>query len=172
MHGVHASSTAAKITVTGVPAHAGATAAVLRAVADQNVRPGLVTQNPAGARTAIAFTVPRPAAPVVLATLHTARPRIGFHRVHLEDDIAVITLTGAGLRSDPSVPATFCEALSRGGVRLEIVSIESTRISATCGEHELDTAVRALCEVFEVGAPAQASPPPTRRLSRSTIRGG
>ena len=157
MHGVHASSTAAKITVTGVPGHAGATAAVFRVIAEEDVDLGLVSQNPAGA---VAFTVARSAGPVVLGTLRAARARIGFHHVYLEDDVAVITLTGAGLRSDPVVPATFCEVLARTGVRLELVSLESGQISVACGQHEVDSAVRALCEVFEVGATAQAPPLP------------
>jgi len=161
VHGVHASPTVAMITVTGVPDHAGATAAVFRIVAEQDVNLGLVSQNPTGAptgRTTIAFTVARPAGPVVLGALRAARARIGFHGVHLDDDVAVITLTGAGLRSDPAVPATFCEVLARRGVRMEIVSIEGGQISAACGQHELENAVRALCEVFEVGAPSSSTP--------------
>jgi len=163
VHGVHASSTAAKITVTGVPDHAGATAAVFRVIAEQEVNVGLVSQNPTGAptgRTAIAFTVARTAGPAVLGALRAARVRIGFHRVDLDDDVAVITLTGAGLRSDPAIPATFCEVLARRGIRMEIVSIENSRISVTCGDHELETAVRALCEAFEVGATARPWPAP------------
>jgi aspartate kinase len=164
VHGVHASLTAAKITVTGVPDHTAVTAAVLRIIAEQDVIPGMVSQNPTGAppgRTAIVFTVARSAGPVVLGALRTARARIGFDRVDLEDGVAVITLTGAGLRADPVVPATFCEVLAREGVRMEIVSFESGQISVTCGRHEVETAVRALREVFEVGATTQAPPPAT-----------
>lgn len=169
MHGVHASVTAAKITVTGVPDRAGATAAVFRLIAEQDVTPGMVSQNPAGApagRTAIALTVPSPAGPAVLAALGAARARIGFHRVDLEADVAVVTLTGAGLRSDPTIPATFCEVLARRGIRMEIVSIENSRISVACGKHDLETAVRALCEAFEVGAGTQAPALTTPRVGR------
>jgi aspartate kinase len=160
VHGVHASLTAAKITVTGMPDHAAATAAVFRIIAEQDVIPGMVSQNPTGAptgRTAIAFTVARSAGPVVLGALRTARARIGFDRVDLEDGVAVITLTGAGLRADPVVPATFCEVLAREGVRMEIVSFESGQISVTCGRHELETAVRALREVFELAVQAHST---------------
>jgi aspartate kinase len=162
VHGVHASLTAARITVTGVPDHAGATAAVFRVIAELEVTLGLVSQNPAGAptgRTAIAFTVARSAGPVVLGALRAVRARIGFHRACLEDDVAVVTLTGAGLRSDPVIPATFCEVLARRGVRMETVSIENSQISVACGKHELETAVRALCEAFEVGASCQVGRP-------------
>lgn len=158
MHGVRAAPTAAKVTVTGVPGHAGATAAVFRALAEHDVDPGLVSRNPAGTpagRTTIAFTVARSAGRVVLDALRAARARIGFHGVCLEDDVAVLTLTGAGLRSDPVVLATFCEVLARRGVRMETVSVESGRISVACGEHEAEAAVRALREAFEVGAPAR-----------------
>ncbi|TDV49748.1 hypothetical protein CLV71_10787 [Actinophytocola oryzae] len=145
---MHASSTAAKITVTGVPDHA--TAAVLRVVAEQGVVPGMVSRNPAGP-VAVAFTVDRSAGPVVLAALGAARDRIGFRTVDLDDNVAVVMLTGAGLRADPVVPATFCEVLAREGVRLGLVSFDNARISATCGGHEAEATVRALREVFEVG---------------------
>ena len=144
VHGVHASLTSVKITVTGVPDGA----AIFRVIADQGIVPGLVS----GARTAIAFTVARSAGPVVLAALRAARARIGFDRVDLDDRVAVITVTGAGLRTDPVIPATFCEVLTREGVRLELVSFEGSRMSVACGRGRLEAAARALCEVFEVGA--------------------
>ena len=167
VHGVHTSSTVAKITVTGVPDHAQATAAVFRLVAEQEVGVGLVSRNPAGAppgRTVIAFTVAGPAGPAVVDALHTARARIVFHGVALDDDVAVITLTGAGLRTDPVIPATFCEVLARRKIRMELVSIENSRLSVVCGKHELETAVRALCEAFEVGA-TTGTPVPTTRCA-------
>jgi aspartate kinase len=155
VHGVHASLTAATITVTGVPGHAGATAAVFRVVAEQEVRPGLVSRHPAGpptGATTIAFTLAGTAARAVLGALGAARDRIGFQRVDLEHDVAVVTLTGAGLRCDPVIPATFCEVLAHRGIRLGLVFVENSRLSVACGGHQLETAVRALCEAFEVGA--------------------
>lgn len=154
MHGVRTALTEAKVTVTGVPNHPGTTAALFKIVAELDINLGLVTQNPARApagRTDIAFTLAKPDGPATLATLRGARARIGFHDVVLDSRVAVITLTGAGMRSDPAIAATFCEALARTGIHLEIVSIESNRISVVCEETSLDTAVHALCEVFEVG---------------------
>ena len=150
VHGVHTSPPAAKITVVGVP-HAAASAAVFRIVAEQKVEPGLMSQHPADGAT-IAITVPRSSGPPVLTALRAVRTRIGFQRVDLEDDVVVLTLTGAGLRTDPTVPATFCEVLARGGVRLGLVTIENGRISVVCGSFEVEVAVRTLCEAFEVGA--------------------
>jgi aspartokinase len=150
VHGVHTSPPAAKITVVGVP-HAAASAAVFRIVAEQKVEPGLMSQHPADAAT-IAIAVPRSSGPPVLTALRAARTRIGFQRVDLEDDVVVLTLTGAGLRTDPTVPATFCEVLVRGGVRLGLVTIENGRISVVCGSFEVEFAVRTLCEALELGA--------------------
>ena len=55
------------------------------------------------------------------------------------------------MRSHPGVTATFCEALAEAGVNIDIISTSEIRISVLVRDVELDTAVRALHNAFDLG---------------------
>lgn len=53
--------------------------------------------------------------------------------------------------------ATFCEALADAGVNIELISTSEIRISVLCQDTELETAVRALHEAFNLGSVEEAT---------------
>ena len=67
------------------------------------------------------------------------------------DHVGKVSLIGAGMRSHPGVTATFCEALATAGVNIDIISTSEIRISVLVRDVELDSAVRALHEAFDLG---------------------
>jgi aspartate kinase len=60
------------------------------------------------------------------------------------------------MRSHPGVTATFCEALARAGVNIEIISTSEIRISVVCRDADLDKAVHALHDAFDLGSNEEA----------------
>ncbi|HWE91355.1 MAG TPA: aspartate kinase [Pseudonocardiaceae bacterium] len=144
----------AKVTVTAVPDHPGEAAKLFRVVADAEIDIDMVVQNVSQAatgRTDITFTLPKTDGPRAVAALERSKPEIGFDQVLYDDHIGKVSLVGAGMRSHPGVTASFCEALSRAGVNIEIISTSEIRISVVCRDTELDDAVRALHETFDLG---------------------
>ncbi|GAA2832956.1 aspartate kinase [Crossiella cryophila] len=149
----------AKITVTGVPDHPGVAARIFRVVADAELDIDMVVQNVSRAvsgRTDITFTLPRTGGPVAVAALDKAKPEIGFESVAYDEHVGKVSLIGAGMRSHPGVTATFCEALAKVGVNIEIISTSEIRISVICRDTQLDDAVRALHEAFDLGGDEEA----------------
>ena len=67
-----------------------------------------------------------------------------------------MSLVGAGMRSHPGVTATFCEALAESGVNIEIINTSEIRISVLIRDAQLDDAVRAIHEAFELGGDEEA----------------
>ena len=61
------------------------------------------------------------------------------------------TLARELMRSHPGVTATFCEALARVGVNIDLMSTSEIRISVLVKDTELDKAVGALHEAFNLG---------------------
>ena len=84
--------------------------------------------------------------------LETIRERVGFESVQFDDQIGKLSLVGAGMRSHPGVTATFCEALADAGVNIEMISTSEIRISALVRDVDLDKAVKALHDAFELGS--------------------
>jgi aspartate kinase len=144
----------AKITVVGVPDQPGQAARLLRTVADAEINIDMVVQNvsaAATARTDISFTLPKSDGATAMAALQKAQSSIGFDRLIFDEHIGKVSVVGAGMRSHPGVIAKFCEALAGAGVNIEIISTSEIRISVVCRDTDLDAAVRAVHEVFDLG---------------------
>ena len=60
------------------------------------------------------------------------------------------------MRSHPGVTATFCEALAKAGVNIDIITTSEIRISVLVRDVELDEAVRALHDAFDLGSDEEA----------------
>jgi aspartate kinase len=145
----------AKVIVTDVPNRAGVTSRILRVLADAQVELDMVVHNESPLSpgyTTLTLTLPKDEGPAAVAALHTCQAELGFGQVRYDDHIGKVSLIGAGVRSHPSVTATFCEALSAAGTTIEAIAISDTRISVICDDTELDSAVRALHDAFGLGA--------------------
>ena len=73
-----------------------------------------------------------------------------------DPEVGKVSLVGAGMRNHPGVTATFCEALSNAGVNIETMNTSEIRISVICRADQLDGAVRALHDAFELGGEEEA----------------
>jgi len=149
----------AKITVMGVPDTPGMAARIFRTVADAEINIDMVLQNishESVGTTDITFTLPRTDGPRAVAALEAAKGGIGFDEVVYDPEVGKVSLVGAGMRNHPGVTATFCEALSNAGVNIETMNTSEIRISVICRADQLDGAVRALHDAFELGGEEEA----------------
>ena len=149
----------AKITVTGVPDHTGAAARIFRVIANAEIDIDMVLQNVSSSvsgRTDITFTLSKANGPKAVRELEKIREEIGFELVLYDDHVGKVSLVGAGMRSHPGVTATFCEALAAAGVNIEIINTSEIRISVLIRDTQLDDAVRAIHEAFELGGDEEA----------------
>ncbi len=149
----------AKITVTGVPDHAGAAARIFRVIADAEIDIDMVLQNVSSTvsgRTDITFTLSKANGAAGVKELEKVKAEIGFESVLYDDHVGKVSLVGAGMRSHPGVTATFCEALANAGVNIEIINTSEIRISVLIRDAQLDDAVRAIHDAFELGGDEEA----------------
>ncbi len=149
----------AKITILGIPDVAGQAAQVFRAVADAEINIDMVLQNVSSIddnRTDITFTCPREDGPRALELLKKLQVEGDWQDVLYDDHVGKVSLVGAGMKSHPGVTATFCEALAEADVNIELISTSEIRISVLIRDTDLDTAVRALHEAFQLGGEEEA----------------
>ncbi|AIJ26761.1 aspartate kinase [Amycolatopsis methanolica] len=148
----------AKVTVTGVPDHAGAAGRIFRVIADAEIDIDMVLQNVSNTagRTDITFTLSKANGPKAVAELEKLKGELEFDSVLYDDQVGKVSLVGAGMRSHPGVTATFCEALAKVGVNIEIINTSEIRISVLIRDAQLDDAVRAIHEAFELGGDEEA----------------
>ncbi|MEU5871606.1 aspartate kinase [Glycomyces sp. NPDC047369] len=144
----------AKITVTRVPDKPGAAASIFQVIADAEIDIDMIVQNVSTAgngHTDISFTLPKESGPKATEALKKHQGAIGFEKLIYDENIGKVSLIGAGMRSHPGVTANFCQALADAGVNIEIISTSEIRISVVCRDTDLDAAVRAVHDKFELG---------------------
>ena len=143
----------AKVTVTHVPDRPGIAARLFRALADHDVNVDMIVQNVSERGTTdISFTTPKESLAVALEVAEGLLPEIGAHAVAADADVARVSLIGAGMKTNPGVAATMFETLATTGVNIEMISTSAIRLSCVVRAGEVEQAVQALHEVFELSA--------------------
>ncbi|GHH69364.1 aspartokinase [Streptomyces sulfonofaciens] len=149
--GVAHDTSEAKVTVVGVPDKPGEAASIFRAIADAQINIDMIVQNVSAASTGltdISFTLPKTDGRKVVDALEKIKSTVGFDSLRYDDQIAKISLVGAGMKTNPGVTAAFFEALSDAGVNIELISTSEIRISVVTRADDVNEAVRAVHSAF------------------------
>ena len=145
----------ARITVVGVPDRVGEAARVFAAVADAGINIDMVVQNVSAAATGltdISFTLPKTEGQLAMTTLARIQGDVGYDQLLYDDQIAKVSLIGAGMKSHPGVTAKFFRALAEANVNIEMISTSEIRISVILDEPDVHRAVQAVHTAFDLDA--------------------
>jgi aspartate kinase len=155
--GVAHDTSEAKLTIQDVPDKVGVASRVFSALADANINVDMIVQNVSqeGA-TDISMTVPRGEADKATSVLEPLSKEIGAGDVVVDTDIAKVALVGAGMKTHPGVASKMFAALSDAGVNIEMISTSTIRVSVVVRDDEVENAVRAVHEAFDLGSESVA----------------
>jgi aspartate kinase len=155
--GVAHDTSEAKLTIQDVPDKVGVASRVFSALADANINVDMIVQNVSqeGA-TDISMTVPRGEADKATSVLEPLSKEIGAGNVVVDTDIAKVALVGAGMKTHPGVASKMFAALSDAGVNIEMISTSTIRVSVVVRDDEVENAVRAVHEAFDLGSESVA----------------
>jgi aspartate kinase len=153
--GIAHDTSEAKVTIVGVPDRPGVAARVFRPLADDGINIDMIVQNVSDhGRTDISFTLPkddlRRAHPLLEATARLVEAQ----GIRTDEDVAKVSLIGAGMKSNPGVAADMFDALAEAGVNMNIISTSSIRISCIVRATEVAAAVRAIHDKFQLSQEA------------------
>ena len=139
----------AKVTVIGVPDRPGVAARLFGALADANVNVDMIIQNVSEqARTDISFTVSRDDLEKVRQVAGEIGDAVGAAGVHSDDEIAKISLIGAGMRTHPGIAAGMFQTLADNDINIEMISTSPIKISCVVRQKDGEKAVRNLHDYF------------------------
>jgi len=131
----------------------GVAARVFRPLADAGVNIDMIVQNVSEhGHATISFTMPKTDLAVAEPILQSTAQELGAQRVETDPEIAKVSLIGAGMKSHPGVAADMFDALAENGINLEIISTSSIRVSCVVRASEVERAVQAIHDRFELGA--------------------
>jgi aspartate kinase len=148
-----------KVTVHGVPDEPGIAARVFRRLAEQNVNVDMIVQNvSAEGVTDISFTMPKEDLEVGSRLADELAAQIGAAGVDTDERIARVSLVGAGMKSNPGVAARMFEVLAENSINIEMISTSAIRISCVVALDDMERAVVALHDAFDLGAVPRPDP--------------
>ena len=81
---------------------------------------------------------------------------IGFSQVLYDDHIGKVSLVGAGMKSHPGCDRDLLRGAREAGINIDLISTSEIRISVLIDDTQLDDAVRALHEAFDLGGDEEA----------------
>ncbi|MBU4241535.1 MAG: aspartate kinase [Actinobacteria bacterium] len=139
----------AKVTVLGVPDQPGVAAQLFGMLADADANVDMIIQNVSEqARTDISFTVAKDDLERVKKVTDEVVSSVGAQGCTFDDDIAKVSLVGAGMRSHPGVAAGMFKTLADNHINIGMISTSPIKISCVVSRSDGEKAVRALHQHF------------------------
>jgi aspartate kinase len=158
--GVVTDASEAKLTVLGVPDRPGISATLFEPLADSNVNVDMIVQNTSTEGTTdISFTVPSAdlkVAEEIVSRVATEMSAVGVTR---DDEIAKVSLVGAGMKTSPGIAARMFRCLADANVNIQMISTSTIRISVVIAASDLETAARSLHTEFGLDSGESYSAP-------------
>jgi aspartate kinase len=152
--GIAHDTSEAEVTILGVPDRPGIAARVFRTLADVGMNVDMIVQNvSAEGHTDISFTLPRTEMRRAVAALEPLAAEIEARGLAYDPEIAKISLVGAGMRTHPGVAADMFDALAAAGINIGIISTSAVRISCVVPAAQVERAVQAVHECFQLHEP-------------------
>ena len=150
--GVAHDESEAKITLADVPDRPGVAASIFRAIADEAINVDMIVQNVSrDGTTDLSFTLPKADVPHARTVMEKVVQEVGGSGFSVDEEVAKVSLVGAGMKSNPGVAARMFEALAAGSINIEMIATSSIRVSCVIRATDVERAVRALHAEFELG---------------------
>lgn len=141
----------AKIAATGIQDRPGIAHTLFQAIADRHVNVNLIIQSVPQAQGAdISFTVTRSDMATAIEAARSVAGEIGAREIISDQDVAMVSLVGAGMITNPGVAARMFGALARHGINIELIATSEIKISCVVRADDVDKAVRVLHAEFRM----------------------
>ncbi|MFZ5899672.1 MAG: aspartate kinase [Bacillota bacterium] len=141
----------AKIGLFDVKDEPGIASRIFRALADENINVDMIIQGAMrDGRNDIAFTVGTNDLKKALPVVERILGDIGAKGYTHEDDLAKVSIVGAGMVSFPGVAAAMFEALASAGINIEMISTSEIKVSCVIAREHVHQAVKVLHDRFKL----------------------
>ncbi len=96
----------------------------------------------------ISFTVAKGDMDLAQKLLEDNKESIRFHHIDVSDNIAKVSIVGAGMVNNPGVAAKMFEALYNAGININMISTSEIKVSVLVHISDADRAVRVIHDRF------------------------
>ena len=142
-----------RIVVCDVPDIPGRAAEIFSKLSDANISVDMIIQSYARKlenTNDIAFTIDKTDLDKTLKTLDNMKDDIGASRFQVDENIAKVSIVGAGMIDRPGIAASMFNTLASQDINIKMISTSEIKISCLVDEADADKAVKALHEAFNL----------------------
>jgi aspartate kinase len=138
-----------KITLEGVPDRPGIAAEIFGTLGNQGFNVELVvsTVGTVG-RADISFAVSQKEEEQIVRALETIREEVGARALHADSKVALVSIVGQHLSTEPGIAGKMFSALSARGINIEIISTSMSSVTCLIEESVAEQAIEALTAEF------------------------
>ena len=147
--GVAKDKNVARLALIGLEDRPGIAFKIFSLLAKQNINVDIILQSIGrdGSKD-ISFTVARGDAETAKVIMEDNKEAIGFLSVELNDQVAKVSIVGAGMANNAGVACKMFEALFSAGININMISTSEIKVSVLVDEREADRAVQAVHDRF------------------------
>ena len=147
VRGIASDKEIAKVTVKTIKDTADKTYKLFSVLEKASVSVDMISQYPTTDGTyVIEFTIGQDDASVAIKALKDA----GYENAEAKKGLAKVSIVGAGMATHPGVACSMFEALSAKGIDIDLISTSEISISALVDEGQVNEALNALHDKFEL----------------------
>ena len=147
--GVAKDENVSSISVLGVHDTPGIAFKVFSLLAQRRINVDLILQSVGRDGTKdLSFTVPTTDRKAAVEVLTEHLSLFGGQRVQFDDDVAKVSVVGAGMQSHSNVASTMFEALYESNINIRMISTSEIKISVLIDKADANKAVNAIHEAF------------------------
>ena len=147
--GIAHDSSEAKITLREVPDQPGVAASIFEPLAEASVNVDMIVQNVSREGLSdISFTIPKSSMEWAEEVVRLVGQHVKASGVEIRNDIAKVSLIGAGMKTEPGVAARVFRTLGEAGINIEMISTSTIRISCVVEQSQMHKAVQVLHREF------------------------
>jgi aspartate kinase len=151
IRGVAHDKNVAKIAVLGVPNNPGIAKEIFSALADKNIAVDMIVQSIRNIEknvTDMVFTTTLDDLPETKKTVDAVAEKLHAVAVLIEEDVAKVSIVGAGMLGNPGIAARMFGALADANVNIDAISTSEISISCLIKGSELSEAANAIHKEF------------------------
>ena len=151
--GVAADLSQARIVVCDVPDTPGQAAKLFGNLAKEHISVDMIIQSYArkvSNTNDIAFTIDSSDLDKTIKTLNAMKKDLNCGDIQINDNIAKVSIVGAGMIDRPGIASTMFQTLADLGVNIKMISTSEIKISCLVDKDDANKALKALHKVFEL----------------------
>ncbi len=155
VRGVSIEKNQAKVTIRQVPDRPGSAAKIFSALAGANLSVDMIVQSDSvGDTNDISFTLNKDDLVKTKKALESAIKEIAAKEIVTEEGIAKLSIVGIGMRSHSGVAARLFEAMSAGGINIQMISTSEIKTAVIIDETKINEAALLAHEAFGLSGKA------------------